>query len=174
NAGDMRVRLAGGTTAQKGGPAFDEKIEEKVRIPGLYNFLKVESAQLTIVDNEKNEPEQVLVVETSAGVSESEMQKSVQAWVLPVYDPNDADEAKQKRPHAWTDAAMVGEGLLKKPIKLSAIASEKEFSTTHSFKFKADVGRYVFVEVRKGLRAFGGYVLGDAYVNTAKVEPFPR
>jgi uncharacterized protein YfaS (alpha-2-macroglobulin family) len=172
---DMVVRLASGTTAQKGGKAHDGKIEERVRIPGLYNFLKVESAQLTIVDNEKNEPEQVLVVETSAGISESEMMKAVQVWVLPVYDPSDEEEAKNKRPHAWTDASMVGNELLKKgALKLSAIASEKEFSTTHSFKFKADVGRYLFVQVRKGLHAFGGYVLGETYTNTARVEPFPR
>ncbi len=172
----MVVTLAAGTVAQKGGPGFDDKIEERVKVPGLYNFLKVESAKLTIVDNEKNEPEQVLVVETSAGVSESEMQKSVQAWVLPVYDPTVEDEAKKKRPHEWTDASVIGADLLKKgsAVKLSAIASEKEFSTLHSFKFKAEVGRYLYIQVKKGLHAFGGYVLGDTFDGTDKVEPFPR
>ena len=172
----MVVTLAAGTPAQKGGPAFDEKIEQRVKIPGLYNFLKVESAQLTIVDNEKNEPEQVLVVETSAGVSEAEMTKSVKAWLLPVYDPNDAEEPKKKRPHEWNDANLIGADLLKKgaAVKLSAIASEKEFSTLHSFKFKADVGRYLYIQVKKGLHAFGGYVLGDSYTGSEQVQPFPR
>jgi alpha-2-macroglobulin len=172
----MVVTLAAGVSAQRGGPVFDEKLEEKVKVPGLYNFLKVESSHLAVVDNEKNEPEQVLVVETSAGVSESEMQKSVQAWVLPLYDPSDADEAKKKRPHEWNDANVIGAELLKKgnALKLTAIASEKEYSTLHSFKFRAEVGRWVYVEVKKGLHAFGGYVLGDSYTSSEKVEPFPR
>ena len=43
------------------------------------------------------------------------MRSAVRApGVLPVYDPDDADEAEQKRPHAWTDAGAIGAELLKK------------------------------------------------------------
>ena len=123
-----------------------------------------------------NEPEQVLVVETSAGVHEQEMQKAVQAWVLPLHDPQDPDEAKQKRAHAWSDSALIGPEVLRRatPLKLEAIASEKEYTTRHAFKLRADVGRWIYVQVKKGLRGFGGYVLGETYVDTARVLPYPR
>jgi alpha-2-macroglobulin len=172
----MVITLGSGTRAAKGGPEYEQKIEEKVKVPGLYNFLKVNTARLTIVDNEKFEPEQVLVLETSAGISESEMQKNVQAWLLPVYNPDDAEEHKRKRPHHWGNAEEIGEPLLKKSqaIKLTQVASEKEYATLHSFKLQAPVGRWIYVQVKKGMRAFGGYVLGDTFQATQRVGEYPR
>ena len=148
----------------------------KVNVPGLYNYLKIASAQVQVVDNARNEPEQVIVIETSIGVSEAEMKKNVEAWVLPAYDPSDAEEPKHKRKHRWSDAEQIGPEILKKGSKLSLepLASEKEYSTLHSFRFKGEVGRYVYVSVKKGLRGFGGYLLGDAAIFTAEIPVFPR
>jgi alpha-2-macroglobulin len=172
----MHVTLEKGTHAQRGGPEFDNELTEKVRVPGLYNFLRVTATSLTLVDNERFEPEQVMVVETTAGVADNEMQKSISAWVLPLYEPGNEEERKLKRRHNWSDAALIGPEVLKagQSLKLSAIAGEKEFSTMHSFKYKAEVGRYVYVQIKKGLHAFGGYVLGDTYDTTQRVPDYPR
>lgn len=172
----MRVTLDKGVHAKAGGKATLEPVTAEVTVPGLFNFLKVSSTQLAVVDNAKNEPEQVLVVETSAGVSEPEMKRSVEAWVLPLYDPSDEDEAKRKRKHRWTDPERVDADLLKKAQKLALepLPAEAEYTTTHSFRFKAEVGRYVYVQVKKGMRAFGGYLLGEPSLATAQVPPFPR
>jgi len=172
----MRVRLDKGTHAAKGGPAHDDELNTTVNIPGLYNFLKVTNASLTLVDNERFEPEQVMIVETSAGVTDQEMQKSIVAYVLPVYEPNNQEERQKKKPHQWNDTAVIGPEILKvsSPLKLAPIAGEKEFSTLHSFKYKADVGRYIYIQIKKGLHAFGGYVLGDTYDGIQQVGEYPR
>ncbi len=172
----MRVELDKGVHARAGGRAIAEPVVAAVTIPGLFNFLKLSSTQLAVVDNAKNEPEQVLLLETSVGVSEAEMRRSVEAWVLPVYDPADPDEAKHKRKHRWTDPERVDAALLRQAQKLTleALPAEAEYTTTHSFRFRAEVGRYVYVQVKKGMRAFGGYLLGEPSLATAQVPPFPR
>jgi uncharacterized protein YfaS (alpha-2-macroglobulin family) len=172
----MHITLESGIHAARGGPAFEEKIADDVKVPGLYNFLKVSSARLTIVDNERYEPEQVLVIETSAGVAEAEMQKNLTAWLLPVYDPDNAEELKYKRAHAWANPEMVDAAMLKKATRLplQQVANEKEFSTLHSFKVKAEAGRWIYIQVKKGLRAFGGYVLGETFDGTQRVGEYPR
>ena len=172
----MRIELDKGVRARAGGRPTEHDGLVEVHVPGLYNFLKVASTQAQVVDNAKNEPEQVIVVETSAGVSEPEMRRSIEAWVLPVYDPSDADEQKRKHAHRWNDPERVDPELLKKGqrLTLDPIAQEQEYSTLHSFRYKAEVGRYVYLHVKKGMRAFGGYLLGEPALSIVRVPPFPR
>ena len=54
------VTLSPGTQAARGGPPLAAELSEKVVVPGLYNFLKITSAQINLVDNERYEPEQEL------------------------------------------------------------------------------------------------------------------
>ncbi len=177
--GNMRVVLDKGVHAKAGGRNTSEPLSTDIVVPGLFNYLKIASSQIRVVDNQKNEPEQVLMLETTVGVSEAEMKRHVEAWVLPEYDPTDKeqhdDEVKHKRGHRWTDAERIDETLLKKSEKLALdpLAQEQEYGTMHAFRFRVPVGRYLFVQVTKGLRAFGGYQLGEPFVTTAEVPVFP-
>ena len=72
-------------------------------VPGLYS-LRVTSGGLTLVTNERHEPEHILVLGTSATVDEREMAQVVSAWLLPVYNPATRLE-ERKRPYPWSDPA---------------------------------------------------------------------
>ena len=63
---------------------------------------------------------------------------------------------------------------LSQPVPLDAIPYEKEFATLHSYRYRADVGRYLYVRAKKGIRSFGGYVLGQPFSTVAEVPEFPR
>src|SRR6185312_5658492 len=106
-------------------------------------------------DNAKFEPEQVLVVESSQDTSEKDLTKAVSAWVLPEFNPK-TPEDQRTSPYSWY-AGEVGEDLLKQSQKLAleAVPTEHEFEPLHSFKFRAEPGRYVFVRVNKGVHSFG-------------------
>ena len=52
--------------------------------------------------------------------------------------------------------------------------SDEGGDTSHGFKFRAPVGRYVHVLVKEGVQGTGGYISGKPYVATVKVEPYPR
>jgi uncharacterized protein YfaS (alpha-2-macroglobulin family) len=165
----LTLALAKGTRAQRGGPGFDEALTAKVTVPGIYNFLKVSSARVGLVDNARFEPEQVLFVETTVGVTESELGKAVSATLLP--DRNEKDE-----PVSWSDVESIDAAVLArgKPVPLAAIAGEKEYDQTHGFRLQAPVGRQLYVRVNKGLRAFGGYLLGEVHQAIIQLEPYPR
>jgi uncharacterized protein YfaS (alpha-2-macroglobulin family) len=171
----MWITLAAGIHAASGGPATEKKIERQVSIPGIYSFLRVNSAVLSLVDNERNEPEQILVLETTTGVAEKEMQRNVSAYLLPVNHPDkNLDDGRQ--PYQWPADALVGPEILRlsQPLPLDAIPYEKEYATLHSYRYRTDVGRYLYVHVNKGIRSFGGYVLGQPFGTVAEVPEFPR
>ncbi|HEY4184728.1 MAG TPA: alpha-2-macroglobulin [Polyangia bacterium] len=163
------ITLAPGTKAARGGPPESHELTEKVVIPGLYNFLKISAAQLSLVDNERYEPEQALIVETSIGSGDKDVAKALHATVLP-------EKTADGKPASYPDPAQLSPDDLKRgtPVTLTAIASEAEFPTQHSFKVKVPVGRQVYVHVEKGLHGFGGYVLGEAFQTVITVPAYPR
>ena len=167
------VVVDAGVAAARGGPPTAAKFARTVVIPGL-NSLRVANAALTLVNNERLEPEQVLVMGTSATVNERDMAKHVSAWVLPVFHP-DTLPADRKRPYGWSDPGQVGAAVMKEsePLKLDHIAGEREHSEAHSFKYRATPGRYLYVRTTKGLRSFGGYTLGEHHERILRVPAFP-
>jgi uncharacterized protein YfaS (alpha-2-macroglobulin family) len=165
----LTVVLGKGVRAARGGPAFDEELSSKVTVPGIYNFLKVAGIRVGLVDNARYEPEQVLFVETTVGVTDADLTKAVSATLLP--DLNDKGEATRWSDPESIDAAVMARG---RPVPLVAVASEKEYDQVHGFKFQAPVNRQIYVRVNKGLRGFGGYLLGDVQQGIVEVPPYPR
>ena len=172
NDTELSIAVAAGTHAARGGPAVD-KLEGTVAIPGLYS-LQIGSVSATLVDNAKFEPEQVLVVEASQAVNERDTTKAVTAWLLPKFNEKTPEDQRTEN-YPWS-TSEVGEDLLKKSqaLTLEAVPTEHEFAELHSFKFHADPGRYIFVRVTKGLKSFGGYVLGKTDTNMVQVPEYAK
>jgi len=101
------------------------------------------------------------------------MEKNISAYLLPIYDTD--EEKKETRRHSW-NTEHIGPEQLKKstPVKLTQIAAEREYATLHSFRYQAEIGRSVYVQVKKGLTAFGGYILRDSADAVAVVPAYPR
>lgn len=170
----VTLTLKPGSRAARGGPAYDKPIEQKVRVPGLYNFFRVGATQIQIVDNPRMEPDQILVMQLSTASTEKEIGKAFEMWLLPTKNPH--DDSKHKGPYRWGDAQAVDGAVLAKGkrIALTQLPAEKEFASEHSFRFQADPGRFVYLRLKKGVQAFGGYVLGDDYQAVLEVPAFPR
>ncbi len=170
----VTLRLVPGSKAARGGPAFAKPIERKVRVPGLYNFFRVTSTQIQIVDNPQMEPEQILVMQLSAAAAEKEIGKAFEAWLLPTKNPH--DDSKHKEAYRWGDPESVdGEVLAKgKRLALTQLPAEKEFTSDHSFRFHADPGRFIYLRLKKGVQAFGGYILGEDHQAVLEIPAFPR
>ena len=169
----LEIAIDRGVQAARGGKPFDNALTQSVAIPGLYS-LAIGEVEPTVVSNEQNDPEQVLVLQTSAAVHEKEMQKAVSVWLLPVHHPDSKPEDRTQ-PYAWSDVGEVTPAILKagKKLDLDAVAAEREHTEAHSFKYKADVGRYLLVQTEKGVKSFGGYVLGERDQRIVQVPPFP-
>ena len=170
----MSIAVDKGAHAQRSLTSTAGKLERVVEVPGMFNFFRISNASLTLVRNDRFEPEQVLLVETTTGVEAKELNPAISAYVLPVYHPK-TKESDRKYPYSWR-AEEIGPEILKlaTPLKLSAIATEADYSTLHSFKYQADPQRYVYVQIRKGIKSFGGYVLSKPLEYTMRVPEFPK
>ena len=170
----MLVSLSGGVRASRGGPAAD-KAERQVPIPGMYNFFRIQSAELTLVRNERFEPERALVLQLSAGALESEIQKSLTVYELPQDLPS--IDGRPARPHyRWSDPERIGKEVLalSKPVKLEPLPTDREYATLHSFKFEATPGRYLFLQLKKGIKSYGGYILARTSSRSPPCPSSPR
>jgi uncharacterized protein YfaS (alpha-2-macroglobulin family) len=170
----VELRLVPGSRAARGGPEFDTAIKQKVHIPGLYNFFRVSSAQIQIVDNPRMEPEQILVMHLSTAATEKEIGKAFDMYLLPTKNPHDT--SKHKGAYRWGDPESVDAEVLAKGkrLGLTQLPAEKEYASDHSFRFHADPGRFVYLRLKKGVQAFGGYLLGQDYQAVLQVPPYPR
>ena len=160
-----------GIRAARGGNQTSDKIQSIVIIPGRTS-LRFDGAQMTLVDNARYEPEQVLLLTSSSPVAEQSFAGKVQAYLLPLRHPNQPKEDKD--PYNWSDDSQIGNDILAKSqsLPLTYVASDGGSQTTHGFKFNAPVGRYVFLWVKEGVQGTGGYVSGKPYTATIQVTPY--
>ena len=142
-------------------------------MPGLYS-LAVKSVTPTLVNNDKYEPGQVVVITTSDAVRGNDLARQVKAWVLPKRNPK-VRQSDDARPYAW-GYNEVSEDVLRqsRPLKLDVTPTEKEFSEVQSFKYDADPYERVYFRVSGGLKSFGGYILGANRTEVFTVPDYPK
>ncbi|HOI42090.1 MAG TPA: Ig-like domain-containing protein, partial [Elusimicrobiales bacterium] len=171
----MLVSIGKGVRPAREGAPSAKDAGQKVVIPGMYTYFRISSAELTLVRNERYEPEQVLVLQASAGVLESDMQQALEAYELPVDFPAHEGRPPVKN-YPWNDPARIGPEVLALSTRLSLepLPTEREYSPLHSFKYRSQPGRYIYLRVKKGLKCYGDFVLAREFDHIARVPVFPQ
>ena len=169
----MTVRVEPGVRAARGGNDTPDRLETSVTIPGRAS-LRFSDARMTVADNARFEPEQILLIKSSSPVAERAFAGQVVVRLLPVRHPKQPKEDTQ--PYNWTADNGVGDDILSTSdnVTMTYLASDDGGAMSHGFKFSAPVGRYVHVLVRDNVQGIGGYLSGKPYVEIVKVEPYPR
>lgn len=150
-------------------------VSQNLFIPDSSNFLKVANAVASIVRNDKDRPEQVLTVETTLGVNESDFNKSVHFYLLPSdYPATSLETAKPNYP--WSNPGEVTKSILAlaSPLTKQAIPTEHNYASLHSFKFATQSPRYIYVKIDKGMKGFGGFTLANDYDAVIPVPELPK
>ena len=174
---ELRLQIGAGLRAARGGNRSPAPLTAGVRVPGLFS-LAVTNLDALVVDDERAEPEQVLLLNLSAAAGEGDVTRVTHAWVLPKIRPAQGvtrAAGSDQSPYDWYSAREVTADVLSRAesLALNPIPAEREFVADHSFRYHADVGRYVFVQVEKELRSFGGYLLPATQRFIVRVPPFP-
>ncbi len=178
-AGRLELKIGAGVKAARGSNETREASTASVEIPGL-NSLKIADLSLDIVRDEKNEPDQVLLINTSFSVEERELPSKVSAWLLPIRHPDPKlqdsfDKSRRGQPFPWNQSNLRPEVLnTDTRLALSPVPGDRDHYELHSFRYEADPGRFVYIKVDKGLKSFGGYVLGETLERIVQVPEFPR
>ncbi|OGQ90027.1 MAG: hypothetical protein A2289_15320 [Deltaproteobacteria bacterium RIFOXYA12_FULL_58_15] len=176
---NLKVELEQGVRAASGGPKSKSESIRTIRIPGRYNLLKVASINVSLARDEQDQPEQVLVLETTVGVLEKTMAKAIEVLLLPKDKPAEAgvnNNDSANKDYNWQDASQIGADIIaaSERVKLTQLPTAQEYATVHSFKLDVPPRRYVWLRVPKGLESHGGYLLANNYETTAQVPSFPR
>ena len=170
----IAVTIEAGARSSRGGAGTTAAVKQAVTVPGLYS-LALQKLELTLAENERLEPDRILMVNISADTNEKEVAGKVRAWVLPIHHPNTKPE-ERKQPFAWSNPTQIGPEILSQAeaLKLEAVPAEREHVQQHGFKYTADAGRYVYVKVEKGMKSFGGYMMEKERDGIMRVPRYPR
>jgi alpha-2-macroglobulin len=87
----MKLTLTGMRAAN--GAATQQQIESKLSISSLASMFRIDSIKPTIARNKTGEPEQVLVIATTADISTSELAKAMEVRLLPKRPVPDAGKS---------------------------------------------------------------------------------
>jgi alpha-2-macroglobulin len=173
-AARLEIKIKRGVHAARGGNDTRGELVTNVAVPGL-NSLKVADVTLDIVRDERNEPDQVLLINTSFSVRERDLPPKVHAWLLPLRHPDPKLQRNRTDPFPWDETNFRPEVLTPAAsVELTQIPGELDHYELHSFRYSADPGRYLYVKIDAGLKSFGGYVLGETVERIVQVPDFPR
>ena len=84
----MKLIAAPGITTTQGNAQIKKEFDAKVRLPDIRSFFKIESVEGKIVRNAENEPEQILLVNTTAAAKPEDVAKALHIWLLPPNEPD--------------------------------------------------------------------------------------
>lgn len=175
----IKLTLEPGLKTTNGGTGTSKPVGSNIRVPDIYSGFNVESADTRIIRTDEGEPEQYLFVEASGYARGEEMEKHIQAWLLPKDKPADKD-GKVSEDYEWPNTGEVTPEVLKlaKPVKLTRVETEVEegepLSTSHAFKLLVEDAGRIYVRVAKGVEALGGFKLGKDFAAVADVPEFPN
>ena len=92
----LKLELSKGVRTAQGGAETREATEQKVRIPSTGTAFQIDSIAATIARTKNGEPEQVLILTTTADISSSELAKAIQIRLLPKREAKKTEETESE------------------------------------------------------------------------------
>ncbi|MBV9618026.1 MAG: hypothetical protein JO201_02340, partial [Verrucomicrobia bacterium] len=79
----MKVVVSDGVRTTQGGAQTHDAIEQKIQIPSVGTAFQIKDIEANIARNKNGEPEQVLILNTTADINSKDLAKAVKVWLLP-------------------------------------------------------------------------------------------
>jgi len=165
----MKLNLEKGLVSILGGAATQNKSETKILIPDIYSYLKVSNAQVQVIRNEKNEPEQLLTLEFTDEINQQELLSKLSIKLLP---KNDERNGKQY----WESPREVSTNVLldSDQIYFSLIPNERASSKIYSFSLDIPENRFLYLNISKGLVSVNKFIQSSFYDAVLRVPEYPK
>jgi alpha-2-macroglobulin len=91
----LKLIVTKGVRTAQGGAQTRDAIEEKLRIPSVASVFQIDSIQTIIARNKNGEPEQLIILTTTADISTRALAKALQIRLLPKRKLSDAEKAAE-------------------------------------------------------------------------------
>ncbi|HQQ62661.1 MAG TPA: alpha-2-macroglobulin [Pseudomonadales bacterium] len=149
-----------------GGNKTAEALETSISVTGRYR-LTFDNIQSGFANNEKDEPQQILTVDSSHPVADEKIRDKVKAWLLPVDNGHGGEY--------WSETDVT-ETVLKnaQPLVLAHVPSMEPLNQHHAFRFKAPVNRSVYVRVAENIESTAGYIAKKPTASVFSLQEYPK
>jgi len=98
----VKLTLSKGVRTPQGGAQTKNSVEQKLEIPSIASMFKIDSIQTTIARNKNGEPEQLVVLTTTADINTRELAKALEIKLLPKRKVSEAEkEAEVDSSGGW-------------------------------------------------------------------------
>src|SRR5437764_7001547 len=122
----MKLELNKGVRTTQGGAQTHDASERKVKIPSIATAFQINSIEGNIARNKNGEPEQVVILSTTADIGTRELAKAVKVWLLPKRKPETKEESET------AEAESAGQTDSSAESKESSASDESEDTTEES------------------------------------------
>jgi uncharacterized protein YfaS (alpha-2-macroglobulin family) len=200
----VKLTLGKGVRTAQGGALTKDSVEQKLRIPSIASMFQIDSIQTTIARNKNGEPEQLIVLTTTADIGTRELAKALEIRLLPKRKIPEADNEEEttedveqtepagsddetdsseepatsdlKESERWKSETDVPDDVLDRarPVAYAPIESGKPQDRQHAFRIRVETDGELYVRVKKGVRALGDYPLSEDYNAVIDVPALPR
>lgn len=148
-------------------------IEARLMIPDKNSVMKISKISAVIVRDNKGQPEQILTIESTAGVTTENLEHSLHVYLLPKDYPAVGNMGIQKN-YAWHNPGEVRSDMLTHKVDIIPIPTEHDFETLHSFKIHSEPNLYLYVSIDKDLPSYGDYKLALPYAAIVQAPEYPK
>jgi uncharacterized protein YfaS (alpha-2-macroglobulin family) len=88
----MKLTLSKDVRTASGRAATQKTVEKKLRIPSVASMFQIDSVDATVTRNKSGEPEQLVILTTTADISTRELARALEIRLLPKREASDADK----------------------------------------------------------------------------------
>ncbi|MEI8341931.1 MAG: MG2 domain-containing protein, partial [Verrucomicrobiota bacterium] len=195
----MKLTLSKSMNTAQGGASMKDDLEQKVRVPDRFSFFKIDSTKGNIARRDTGEPDQLLVINTTAETKSSEIGRALEVYLLPKKaekkegaetvdenaetqdseksnsDEEDNDEEVRTPPAQWESPREVDAAVLKnaKAVKFTVMPTPNETSRQHLFKIQVEGDGSLYVRIKNGVKVYGDFELGNDYDTVLNVPQPP-
>jgi len=160
----MKLHLAEGLKSALGEATTGEAVTGEVRIPDIYSFFRVQSAESHIVRNEKDQPEQIISLNFSDDVAEKAVLNSMELYLLP------------ERRRGWSGPREITTAVIghSRQVAWEAIPNEREAEKSYNLRIDVPENRYLYLKVRGGLESINEFKMASDYDAVLRTPAYPR
>jgi uncharacterized protein YfaS (alpha-2-macroglobulin family) len=167
----LSLKVDKGIKSSLGGNVTEQPLDTSIRVDGRYR-LHFNDPHINFVNNDKDEPEQVIILSSNHAVADENIRDNVHAWILPKKtDPiTGAIQQDNYSTSEITDAILQNATA----VPLAHIPSLEPLNQQHAFRFKATPGQQLYVRVNAKIESIGGYIAKDINADSMTVPEYPK
>ncbi len=158
----VKLRVREGLSSSLGGLPLAAGVEVKTRVPDKFSGFKLTGVNTRIIRNEEGEPQQILFIESDHDLDSAEIARLVSVrWRAGSFTLDEREKL----------ARQIEES---ESVALVPLDGEAPLTRQHALRFTEPRHGGLLVRVLPGVKAPGGFELGQPFEAVAAVPRFPK